>query len=112
MSDILAKWLGFEGEIPKDSIALEEHWKPYFSESFCGFECPEKWVEVVHLALSAMKMVDENFRIAQVKSKWGGLRIYFDTDLENKEKVFLLDLIVDWAEHRVNPLTSEDIGNP
>lgn len=109
MSNILTKYLNFEGEIPKDSIALQEYWKPYFSENFCGFGCPEKWVEVIHLALSAMKMIDKDFRIGQVKSKWGGLRIYFDTDLENKEKVFLLDLIVDWAEHRAIPMTFEDV---
>lgn len=95
-------WLGLDKtECPQTPAELRARWEHIFAPkgSFAGFECPSMWVEPVHIALHAIHLVDPETKIGQVKSKWGGLRIYLDkSEGLSDDKSFLLNLIVSWAE--------------
>ena len=50
-------------------------------------ECDIGWFDILDKALSQLLMVccetGESIKIVQIKEKFGGLRIYYDLDLEN-----------------------------
>lgn len=50
----------------------------------CGFNCPDGWLPLVdELSSKLVLLAPENFKVEQVKEKFGGLRFY--TNFENEE---------------------------
>lgn len=43
---------------------------------YCGCFCPDGWVEIVKEALTVLEAAGA--KVAQIKSKFGGLRLYWD----------------------------------
>lgn len=111
----LMRWIGWTEEEtdqrPKTNDELAHRWLHQTCESNAGVWCPCPWVEVVHAALLAMEMVNPDFRITQIKSKFSGLRLYWHLDDPSEEDPvaeealrkdrILLSLIVNWAEDNV-----------
>lgn len=53
----------------------------------CGFECPPGWLPIVLRALDRMRSVGWTGQLAQVKEKFGGLRIYVDDHTDEVDAV-------------------------
>lgn len=62
---------------------FEEKYPELMQNVYCGFYLPEGWESIVTEAFD--KINDYPIRIAQVKEKFGGLRIYYDTESEDAE---------------------------
>ena len=65
---------------------IEKELEPRFLDSgFCGFFPPDGWLDLV-VELHRKLLPNPNYRIAQVKEKFGGLRFYVDglTDAEQE----------------------------
>ena len=47
-------------------------------DPICGFDCPPGWVDLVRRCLADMVQLGWTKQLTQVKSKFGGLRVYID----------------------------------
>lgn len=76
---------------------------------YCGASIPEHWEQIVLDALEKLK--DYPIQIAQIKSKFEMLRIYYDMTLEeipNKLDLFdEVDQIIKCAEDQVRELENQ-----
>ena len=81
----------------------------YFGQNriVCGANVGEGWVELVlstfeaiknELLMSSTKGFDSNFAVAQVKEKFGGLRLYYDLETEDTCLSESIRSLVDTAE--------------
>jgi hypothetical protein len=52
-----------------------------YDEPF-GDEAGEGWKNIVQATHNKLKYIDPNYKIAQIKEKFGGLRYYFDSSIE------------------------------
>jgi hypothetical protein len=50
--------------------------KPY------GLECGDGWKNIVDETHEKLKYIDPDYKVFQIKEKFGGLRYYFDSSLE------------------------------
>lgn len=73
-----------------------------------GFECDDGWLPILETLFEGIDMVIkaqklEDFKVTQVKEKFGGLRVYtnYSTDL--------IDMLIDGAEARAS-ITCEICG--
>lgn len=59
---------------------VQEKLKPYFAESreFIGYYPPDGWAHIIEQCHDELVELDPNYRIVQVKEKFGGLRFYFN----------------------------------
>lgn len=91
----LMKLLTEKGEKDySERIALYENYKQYFSENFWGFDIPDSWLYAVRKFLELVDFHSKynyNITIFQIKEKFGKLRIYAETDSDNKD--LLTDMI-------------------
>lgn len=90
---------------------LESKWENFFGDDFyCEMSIDDGWADIVNDALEEMfSIVESNghdkdvLKLLQIKSKFGGLRIYWLLDLEGEEEDVnslhdLLDEVVSKAE--------------
>lgn len=63
-----------------------------------GAAVGQGWMKIVEPALRAMKKIDPNIRIDQIKEKFGGLRIYFAAS--DPILYDMLELVVNGAESK------------
>lgn len=68
----------------KTKAEFESRWPGLMADIPCGFGCPKGWSELVwklfidiEAALTAAHPELSDFKIAQIKEKFGGLRFYF-----------------------------------
>jgi len=47
-----------------------------------GGETDDGWKELIEVCHRKLKYIDPDYKIVQIKEKFGGLRYYFSTDLE------------------------------
>lgn len=47
-------------------------------------ECGDGWLDLIDRLDRDLAEIDPDYRVAQVKEKFGGLRFYFDSDLEDR----------------------------
>lgn len=60
----------------KRFVEVLEAMRPWFRESgFVGFSCPTGWLDLVH-DLHTRLTGNPDYRVVQVKEKFGGLRFY------------------------------------
>lgn len=100
---------------PKKTKLLFDRFKHLFKDRddvkkslmYFGFEHGDGWYNILeNLFLEIEKhKLPEDFRIVQVKEKYGCLRVYFDPHLED------IDLLVAQAEGK-SLLTCEECGDP
>lgn len=57
-----------------------EYFEKEYGPILCGAWCPEGWVDIVKEALKNAKALDPNLKVTQIKEKFGGLRLYVDSD--------------------------------
>lgn len=57
---------------------LKAKYPTWFQRPFYGFQCEDGWYKLVQKLLEELEVMgmDENFRVLQVKEKFGGLRFY------------------------------------
>ena len=58
---------------------IAEKWRPHFSRGWYGFDmgwAPDSWFKIIDEFLDRLKEVDPEFKIHQIKIKFGGIRIY------------------------------------
>jgi hypothetical protein len=72
--------------------------KPY------GLECGEGWKKIVDRTHEKLKYIDPEYKIAQIKEKFGGLRYYYDNSFESYDDVRreIMDDIVRAAEYEAS----------
>lgn len=56
----------------------QEYLKPRMAERNAGFWCPDGWLDLVLETDARLLAVNPDYRIVQVKEKFGGLRYYID----------------------------------
>lgn len=62
--------------------------------------CPEGWKPIVNKADKMLKFIDPNYKIDQIKEKFGELRYYIHSDVEDEVKHDILYAITSYAEGR------------
>ena len=58
---------------------IAEKWRPHFGRGWYGFDmgwAPDNWYKIIDEFLDGLKEVDPEFKIHQIKIKFGGIRIY------------------------------------
>lgn len=74
----------------------------------CGFYCPEEWFDIVSRCLRDLTFRFQGWTLAQVKEKFGNLRIYVDVDEKMSESDFrFLFARIDLAEQEVFELEQQ-----
>lgn len=80
-----------------------------YDEPF-GFECGEGWHKIIQETHNKLKYIDPDYKIAQIKEKFGGLRYYFDPSFDyGSIQVDIMDDIVRAAEYEAS-ITCELCG--
>lgn len=64
-----------------------------------GCVVSDGWKDLVLETDAKLAFIDPNYKIAQVKEKWGALRFYFDTEKEGIEREIMW-AITSYAESR------------
>jgi hypothetical protein len=77
-------------------------WGPWIS-------CDSGWDWILEDLNSKLEFLDPNYKVAQVKEKFGTLRFYFDTEATG-EKLKIMNDLVELAE-RWSSITCESCGN-
>jgi hypothetical protein len=73
-----------------------------YDEPF-GHECGEGWKTIINDTHRKLKYLDSNYKIAQIKEKFGGLRYYYDTSLEYTNTVSqIMEDVVRAAEEKAS----------
>jgi hypothetical protein len=67
------------------------------SSAFFAVECPPGWHELVCNLNIELAKIDPDYKVVQVKEKYGGLRYYFDTSVGGRNRQ-LMDIAVARAE--------------
>lgn len=71
---------------------LNNRWKHKFGRQWpASFDIGLGWAEIVDEALTRIENVEPQFEIHQVKSKFGGLRIYTDCDTDPRVRKVIAD---------------------
>jgi len=67
------------------------------------FECDIGWFEIIENALAKILEIsyeeDETIHVTQIKEKFGGLRIYYFTSIEDEDRLLRLSEVVYKAEN-------------
>lgn len=66
--------------------------------------CGNGWKEIIRNTDEKLKYIDPEYKIAQIKEKFGGLRYYFDVSFESYDDVRreIMDDVVRAAEHEAS----------
>ena len=79
----------------------QEAMRPHRAESgFCGWDCPNVWKELVLKLYSDINKVGADYRIGQVKEKFGSLRFYIDILKATPEQESAIHKLIAEAEDR------------
>ena len=80
------------------------------SEGYYGCIAPDGWKEIVLKADEMLSYIDPDYKIAQIKEKFGTLRYYFDSKYRyNTTQGEIMNAITVWAERR-SETTCESCG--
>lgn len=94
---------GWQGE-------LEKRYPELCGNIYCGAYAPDGWKPIIEEALDALQALPFEVKIAQIKSKWGGLRIYFDLNTDStKVQHKQANEIVSAAESKIWKLENEKV---
>ena len=65
-----------------------------------GMECHEGWKSIIDDTHNKLKYIDPDYKVAQIKEKFGGLRYYYDHSFESYDDIRreIMDDIVRTAE--------------
>lgn len=82
---------------------FEERWPVLLADVPCGFYCPKGWADRVWKLLEDIEsnlplgttLEDAEFKITQVKEKFGGLRFYYDQGYKGDLGLTIRALIVE-----------------
>jgi len=58
---------------------IPQKWREYFGQGWYGFDmgwAPDNWFKIIDEFLDQLKQIDPDFKIQQIKIKFGGLRFY------------------------------------
>jgi hypothetical protein len=68
-----------------------------------GLECGAGWKDIVDHTHEKLKYIDPDYKIAQIKEKFGGLRYYFDASVEyGSVAYYIMNDIVKAAENEAS----------
>lgn len=87
---------------------LKAKYPEFLTDVRCGASCGEGWVSVLDRMFADFRQIGGKIVIAQVKEKFGGLRVYVDVEESNKEAVWAR---ISQAEEECWK-TCEDCGQP
>jgi len=79
------------------------------SEGWYGCSVNDGWRDIVLEADAMLEYIDPDYKIAQVKEKFGTLRYYFETEKEGIENK-IMHAIVEYAERKSKNIC-EDCGD-
>ena len=81
-----------------------------YDEPF-GHECGEGWKTIIKDTHRKLKYIDSDYKIAQIKEKFGGLRYYYYQSFESYDDIRreIMEDIVDAAERKASS-TCEKCG--
>lgn len=68
---------------------IPQKWREHFGQGWYGFDmgwAPDNWFKIIDEFLDQLKQIDPDFKIQQIKIKFGGTRIYLSfSDKINKD---------------------------
>jgi hypothetical protein len=68
-----------------------------------GLECGDGWKKIVDYTHKKLKYIDPDYKINQIKEKFGGLRYYFDASIEYGSLAYdIMNDIVKAAEYEAS----------
>ena len=71
-------------------------WRHHVEENWYGFSCfdiPKHWINIVDDFLDYIKSnIDPDFKILQIKLKFGGMRLYLKSNEYEKIREYIVDL--------------------
>jgi DNA-directed RNA polymerase subunit RPC12/RpoP len=68
-----------------------------------GLECGGGWKNIIDHTHEKLKYIDPDYKIAQIKEKFGGLRYYFDASIEYGSLAYdIMNDIVKAAEYEAS----------
>lgn len=71
--------------------------------------CGDGWIPLINKLAEDLADLDPNYRIDQIKEKFGGLRFYFTPSTDDEETVQLMNEMVSQAEAKASK-TCEKCG--
>jgi hypothetical protein len=74
-----------------------------------SISCNEGWYKILENLDNKLSYLDPNYRVAQIKEKFGTLRFYFDTDIEGLVRDIMFDCVR--AAEFTSSYTCEYCGN-
>lgn len=81
----------------QDELTKKRCDKPYGA-----YDAPDRWKDIILKTDEMLAYIDPNYKINQIKEKFGGLRYYFESDYEyDSTQHKIMDAIVRWAENEV-----------
>lgn len=84
-------------------IDLEKKYPFCMSNCYCGWSYPDSWEDAIVEALDVIE-ASRGYTVAQIKEKFGGLRIYLDsinTDDERLWRYVAVEMAIKRAERKV-----------
>ena len=74
------------------------------ADDFLFASCGDGWKEIIRNTDKKLKYIDPEYKIAQIKEKFGGLRYYFDNSFESYDDVRreIMDDVVRAAEYEAS----------
>ena len=68
-----------------------------------GLECGDGWKDIIDRTHEKLKYIDPDYKIAQIKEKFGGLRYYYDQTVDYGSTASqIMEDIVRAAEHEAS----------
>ena len=80
---------------------LQEKWKDHIPPRWYGFAlapCPESWLYIIDEFLDYLLTLDPNFKIHQIKIKFGEIRFYVDYEIADEELAEFIRLQIEKLE--------------
>jgi hypothetical protein len=74
------------------------------ADDFLFASCGDGWKEIIRNTDKKLRYIDPDYKIAQIKEKFAGLRYYFDTSFESYDDVRreIMDDVVRAAEYEAS----------
>jgi hypothetical protein len=91
-----------------ECLALTE---TFYDRGAFDVSFPKGWAKILHDLHNALLFVDPEYKVRQVKEKFGGLRFYADFSDMDAPRRTCVAWLVNWAEY-VSYRTCEACGEP
>jgi hypothetical protein len=84
-------------------MKLLDKWREHIPKGWYGFAigrpCPDSWFNIIDEFLDYLKIIDPDFTIHQIKTKYGQIRAYLNVKTKDEEEQEFIDLQIEKLEY-------------